>query len=289
MVTSIQNEHLRARIKHHGAELCSLKRSGSETEYIWQGDPKFWARHAPVLFPIVGRLKNDRYIVSGDSFKMGQHGFARDLLFREIEIRSDSATFEITDDNETIIGYPFRFRLELCYQLLEKLLRVRYVVTNRDEKRIFFSIGAHPAFNCPINSGETFEGYCLEFEKPESAVRHFLEKGLFNGETASVLSNRKDLKLSSSLFERDAMVFKGLKSDFVTLKHASGASSVKLEFRGFPFFGIWTKPGAPFVCLEPWFGLADRHDATGLLQEKEGIQSLEPGGRFQCQYHITVA
>lgn len=288
MDTKLSNAFLSAGIKHRGAELCSLRRAGSDTEYIWQGDPEYWARHAPVLFPIVGRLVDDRLNVSGDFYGMNQHGFARDLVFTRVELGADRAVFELTENESTLARYPFRFRLHVGYALQKDTLCVRYVVNNTDHRTLLFSIGGHPAFNCPIEPGESFEDYRLEFEKPEMADRHFLEGGLFSGETLSLLIGEQTLPLSPGLFERDAIVFKDLRSQHVTLRGPSPRRSVKLDFHGFPFLGIWTKPGASFVCLEPWCGLADHRDRRVDFSEKEGVLALETGKSFECHYEISV-
>jgi len=289
MVIELKNDTIKLALKRQGAEICSLKTVENETEYIWQADPAVWKRHAPVLFPVVGRLVNDRYTIGGESYQMSQHGFARDMDF-EIESQNDNAiTFSLCDNEKTRILYPFRFRLLIQYELKEKTVNVTYRVENSDDRRIWFSIGGHPAFNCPLKTGEQISDYFLEFEKEESRERFFLEGGLISGETSSFLNNERVFQLSPDLFDRDAVIIKNPTSSSVSLKSGNHEVGVKLTFPDFPYLGIWSKSGeAGFICLEPWFGITDPVGFSGEFKDKEGIQKLDQSESFESHFSITV-
>jgi galactose mutarotase-like enzyme len=249
-----------------------------------------WNRHAPILFPIVGRLRNNQYQWDGQSFSLSQHGFARDREFDYLDRSENSLTLALYADVETRRVYPFNFELRVTYTVADNSLEITYQVINRGEERMLFSIGAHPGFNCPLLPNETFEDYYLEFAQPETMERHLLEDGLFNGQTEPFLYRQQTLPLSRSLFEQDAVVVKNFKSQSLILKSNQHAHQVKVSFAGFPYLGIWTKNAAsPFLCIEPWYGLADRTDASGNLADKEGIISLKAGEQFRCRHTIEVS
>lgn len=285
----LENAQAKATFKLKGAELSSFIHKENGLEYIWQADPKVWGRHAPVLFPIVGKLKNDIYFYNNDMFHLSQHGFARDLEFELESSTKDELRFGLSHAEKTYEQYPFRFKLLICYKLKATTLTVSYEVYNEDDQLFLFSIGAHPAFRCPLIEGEKFEDYYLEFDETETLERHLLTHGLFDGTTALVMNDTNTLSLSYDLFEKDAIVFKKFKSSAISLKSNKAPYGVKLSFPGFPYLGIWTKEkGAPFVCIEPWYGLADPTGASGNLIEKEGIMGLEPAGEFDCHYQIEI-
>jgi galactose mutarotase-like enzyme len=284
VITSIQNQWLKVTSDSQGAELISLIKNNSE--YLWQADPRFWPRHAPILFPIVGKLENDQYQIGPSILSMSQHGFARDRKFTLAEEKPDGISYETRSDEQTLKIYPFQFALSVRYQLEGNKLIVLYSVKNIDHQRIWFSVGAHPGF-C-FGPGETFSDYVLKFDLKETAERHFLEKGIFSGKTERVLNNSDTLALSDRLFENDAVIFKYLKSEAVTVRHKSGHRDIRVAFRGFPYLGIWSKPGAPFVCIEPWHGIADTRGSGKDFREKEGMQSLGPDEIFDCHYTIEI-
>ena len=289
MTYKLNNATYAVAVNEHGAELSSFKNTVTNLEYIWQADPAVWARHAPVLFPIVGKLRNGEYHFGGQTYKLPQHGIARDLNFRLEEQTSNSLTFALNSSDRTLAVYPFSFRLEIKYQLTENTLAIFYKVQNTGEEHMLFSLGAHPAFNCPLLPGEAFTDYYLAFEKAETLSRYLLNEGLQNGQTEPVLTNQEKLPLQYELFEKDAIVLKGLTSEKITLQTNKHAHGLTFEFKGFPYFGIWTKErNAPFICLEPWHGIASHVDDSGELTEKEGIMNLPPGETFTCSYTIRV-
>ncbi len=283
----IYNQHLKAKFQSKGAELTSLIKIETGQEYIWQADPAHWGRHTPVLFPIVGRLKNDQFIHEGKSYAMSQHGFARDKEFALVNQSDSSITFSLLSSAETLEEYPFEFELCITYSLTENALTTKYEVKNAGKREMHFSIGGHPAFKCAMTLAGTRSDYHLLFDKEESAATHMLEDGTFNGETASILNSNR-LDITDDLFDQDALVFKNLNSSKVTLV-SKDRKWLTFDFNGFPYLGIWSKNRrSPFVCIEPWFGLADHKNHNGQLMDKEGINSLASSERFECQYSVAI-
>jgi len=283
----LENEYLTVRFKTEGAELTSVKDKKSGQEYIWQADPTVWSRHAPVLFPIVGRLKNDQYRLNGDTYSMKQHGFARDQDFSVLDQTKTQITFGLTASPTTQEQYPFNFVLDIRYTLRERTLEVFYQVINRDQVVMPFSIGAHPAFYCPAQQNQRLQEYHLAFKKPETLDRHLLNDGLRTGETKRMLTDEKVLPLHQQLFEADAIIFKNSASDQVSIvRQSDGKPIVTVQFAGFPYLGIWQKVGADFYCIEPWYGLADATEASGDLTTKEGIQKLSSNEQFEAVHQI---
>lgn len=287
---TLENAYAKASFKPKGAELCSFIHKENNKEYIWQADPKIWSRHAPVLFPIVGKLNNDTYEYNGQHYHLPQHGFARDMEFEVESSTSDELKFSLGYSEETLSRYPFKFRFVIGYRLKATTLTISYEVYNEDEQEpLYFSVGAHPAFRCPLSEKEELEDYYLEFNEKEVLQRYLLDKGAFNGEKEMVMDETNTLPLSYSLFEKDAIVFKQFKSNEIILKNNKSPHGVKMSFPGFPYLGIWTKgEGATFICLEPWYGLADAKSASGKLIEKEGIMNLNANEEFDCQYQIEI-
>lgn len=288
MVT-LKNDKLTVTIKTAGAELTSIKSNANQLEYLWQGGD-IWNRHAPLLFPIVGRLENNTYTIGKDEFQMSQHGFARDMEFED-ETESDTvASFVLRSDTETLEKFPFKFELRCIYILKGNQLTVRREVFNIDNKTILFSIGEHPGFNCPWKTGEKYEDYYLEFSQKETAGIVVLDEGLQTDKTTPYLKNESVIPLTKTLFDKDALVFKNLKSTSISLKNKVNKHSITMDFKGYPFLGIWSKPGTDkFVCLEPWQGIADTKGKNSEFKNKEGIIQLDPFMEFACQYTLTIA
>ena len=281
----------RAIFTTRGAELTSLRAPANGLEYIWPADPAVWARHAPVLFPLVGRLPDDAYHYEGRDYKLPQHGFARDQEFDVVRHSATELVFQLRHDEASRAVFPFAFELTITYTLHEALLTVRWDVRNpATDQPLLFSIGAHPAVRCPLLPGEVFEDYYFEFDHPVTLERHLLQGGLLTGETAPVLCEAQQLPLTYELFADDALVFKHYDFTRLTLRSRKSAHFVRFQFNGFPYLGLWTKgPGAGFVCVEPWHGIASSSGAPGDLRDKEGILTLEPGQLFSATYSIEVA
>lgn len=281
MQTTIQNEYLKITAKTAGAELTSVFSKTQNKELLWNANTDFWPRHAPVLFPIVGKLKNNTFAHQGKHYQLPQHGFARDNNFELEHQTENSLTFLLKSHAETLLKYPFDFELRLVYTLQNNQLHTQYVVKNTGTETQYFSIGAHPAFMCPLFENEKLEDYYLVFEKPETLDRHLLADGLFDYSTESVLSHQRELPLNESLFEKDAVVFKNMASEKVVLKSNKSNYTLEFTYSGFPHFGIWSKKDSGFLCLEPWCGYSDYVDASGEISEKIAIQSLVPQAIFE--------
>lgn len=278
----ITNEHLTATINPKGAELNSLK-DNTGREYIWEGDPAFWGKHSPVLFPIVGTLRNNSYLYEGQNYGMTRHGFARDNEFSVKQQDDTCVVFSFSSNEDTKRMYPFDFELELSYILNESTLHIYYTITNKGTGSMPFSIGAHPAFALPGN----FEDYSLVFENDEKPVSSQLESDLLSSKTFVLPVNNKVLPLHYELFENDALILKSHTSRSMKIAK-NGEAFLKVAFSDFPHLGIWTKENAPFVCIEPWLGYSDTENASGNITEKEAVTILSEGQQLRAGFSIII-
>lgn len=281
MIITLKNNKISASIDSLGAELIRLEKNNQN--YIWTVDETYWNKTSPILFPIVGRLKNDSYSINDQTYELPRHGFARNFVF-EIENKTEnSVVFVLKSNDETLKSYPFEFLLKLEYQLEENSLRMMYSVENKTNAIMPFSIGAHPAFSIE----DSFSNYSLQFNETEEFISYQLENEQFNNLFKKIHSENRQINLDYSLFEKDALVFKHLKSDELTLLK-NNKIILSVQFDGFPYLGIWTKPNAPFLCIEPWCGLADNVLHNGLIDEKEGMNFLEPNEVFSRNINIIL-
>ncbi|WP_126246495.1 aldose 1-epimerase family protein [Chitinophaga rhizosphaerae] len=284
-MTTIDNEILSVQISPKGAELQAIQRKDNHLEYLWSGDAAFWGKKSPVLFPIVGGLKNNQYRFNGKTYELGRHGFARDKIFELTEQTPHSATFVLTDDGDTLARYPFPFTLSIRYAVNDATLTVRYTVQNTGDQPMYFSIGAHPAFRVPLAEGTHYHDYALHFNAPENAALWPLSpEGQILDEPVAYFDNSQELPLTKELFLKDALVFKHLASNAISLRSDKTPHGLELRFPGFPYMGIWAAPNADFVCIEPWYGIADHVSASGDITRKEGIIELAPEAIFQREW-----
>lgn len=283
LITTISNSIVSVTIIHKGAELISFKRIDSNKEYIWEGNPDYWGKHSPILFPIVGTLKNNSYTYKNKSYELLRHGFARDMDFDLVSQNENGAIFSLSSSELTIDKYPFSFELRVIYTLKGSKLTIGYQIINKHSDAIPFSIGGHPAFALPKN----FDEYSLQFEADESLICYQLENDLLSEKTKQIDLLKNNLPLTYSLFENDALIFKELKSKQIRILE-SGIPFLNFTFNDFPNFGIWTKVKAPFICLEPWVGYSDILNTTGNILEKEGIQILEPNSLKEFNFSIEI-
>jgi len=283
----LENNFFKISINEKGAELTSIFRKDIQKELLWQADASYWNRHAPVLFPFVGKLKNDSFVWNNKSYTCGQHGFARDEPFSVMNQSEESVTLRLSNSQNTLQRFPFLFHLELRYTLIHSTLCCTYKVTNPGDEMMYFSIGAHPGFVCPLYENETLNNYSLMFNREEHLNRHLLTNGLFDLREEPVISG-KVLPLDEVLFTKDAVVLKNLHSHSVTLHSSAHPHRITVSFNEFPYLGIWKKPEARFICIEPWYGLADYTTHNGKLEEKEGIQSLKGNSIFEAAYNIEI-
>ncbi len=285
----LRNEFWSARISETGAELKSLASLSSGQEHIWHGDPAWWNGSAPVLFPVIGGLKDGRYTHEGRQYKLPSHGFARASEFTVTRSAAEEVELALRSSAKTREAYPFDFSLTVSFVLERSGLSARYRVQNTGSKRMYFSIGSHPAFVIPF-AGGVLENYYLVFEREETLSRWFFKDGMITaGKTEEMLENSRVLSFTRSSFDQGIMIFKHPRSRELTIANSRNARVLRVVTEGVPCLGIWTKPGsAPFLCIEPWHGIPDMSDASGNLAEKEGIMALEPRGTFTTGYRVEI-
>jgi len=279
---TLSNTVLSVSINPKGAELVSLKDDNGK-EYMWEANPEYWGKHSPVLFPIVGVLKDNSYTHNDKKYNLSRHGFARDMMFEIKEQFEDSVIFLLTADDSTKEKYPFDFELEVQYTLEDNNLYIDYTVVNMGDGDMPFSLGAHPAFALPND----FNDYSLEFEKDEELITHPLENELLTDRKIIYSVPEGILPLEYSLFKKDALVCKEIDSTYITIAE-NDEPFLRVTFPDFPHLGIWTKPDFPFLCIEPWQGYADSPSANGNLFEKEGMLVLEEGSEITKTLTIEI-
>jgi galactose mutarotase-like enzyme len=285
---TIEDQQLRINIHPKGAELQSIFHKGLQTEYMWSGDP-VWAKHSPLLFPIVGTLKDNTYYFEDKAYHLSRHGFARDQEFAVESQSPDSITFLLRSDDAIRAVFPFEFELRVIYHLVPQGFTTTYRIENPAQTPLYFSVGGHPAFRVPLAAGTAYTDYYLEFDQPEDAPRWPISKdGLIEHDPQALLVNAKTIPLTKELFAKDALVMKGLRSSGITLRSSRTERGLKMTFPGFPFLGIWAAPGADFVCIEPWCGIADSVDSNQQWTTKEGINRLEARGTFERTWTLTL-
>ena len=282
----IENDQLVVIVSEKGAELQSIKLNA--IEYLWQADPNYWAKHSPVLFPIIGELKDGKYIFDNKEYHLPRHGFARDKMFEAKQTSSNSAIFTLRSNADTLSVYPFQFILRIQYEIKQHTLYCSYMVQNINEKDMYFSVGGHPAFNVPLNGKLQYEDYTLAFNKDTALKRFLLDNGLANDKTETLELDDKKLHLKSSLFYNDAIVLKHINSDKIKLYSDKDPHGLTFTFEGFPYFGIWAAKDAPFVCLEPWCGIADNIHHNYQLKNKEGINQLAAGATWKRTWSVEL-
>lgn len=286
----ISNEKITIQVDSMGAELKSLKSVAQGREYMWQADPAYWKRTSPVLFPFVGGLKNGVYRTKGEEFPMGQHGFARDM---EFQLKSQVATeiwFRLESNEETLTKYPYPFALEIGYELVGCTVVVKWRVKNPGQETMYFSIGGHPGFLCPIDAGRKQTEYQILFDRKDQVVSSCIENGLINGKTNVYKLQDGYLPVTEHLFDGDALVIENHQAQSVALAGPDGKAYLTVAFDA-PLFGVWSPPGknAPFICIEPWYGRCDSVDFAGELKEREWGQELAAGAEFTAEYKITIS
>lgn len=283
MVHYIENEFLTVGVKEYGCELTSVKSKKDGYEFLWQGDEKIWYGQSPILFPIVGRLIEDKYSLNGTEYEMPKHGFARKTDWTLLEKDEDSMSFILSESEDTLKKYPYAFDLIVTFSLEDNKLRVNHAVVNKNDTVMYFSLGAHPAFNCKI--GDT-----LRFDEKEtlSSEKIDLVHSLRLPETFSVLDNATDIIITEHIFDEDALILHGVKSQHISLIKQNDSHTVKFDLGGSPYLGIWAKPGAPYVCIEPWCGVNDSQEKKPDLSLKDGINALPAEDVFNYAWEVEL-
>lgn len=290
MQAVLENEELKVTINYFGAELSSIVKKENNAEYMWNADEKFWKRSAPVLFPFVGSLKNKEFLYEDSAYPMGQHGFARDMEFSLVSNDGKQAWFSLSSDDTTYEKYPFAFTLEIGYLLTGHTLKVIWKVVNEDEKPMYFSIGGHPAFMCPLNGEGKQTDYFIAFDTDKDLTYSKLsENGLVYKKDNVLPTNGGTMQVTEHLFDEDALVVEGNQAHRVSLCKPDGKPYLTVSFDA-PLFGLWSpaKKGAPFICIEPWYGRCDSEEFTGTLEEREYGHCLDARENFEAAYDIIV-
>lgn len=291
MNVTLTNDVLSVVISTHGAELQSIVNIRTGEQYLWQGDSAFWGRRSPVLFPIVGSVWNGEYRMDGNVYRLGQHGFARDMEFAVVDSAEENeAWFTLVSDDSTMKLYPRSFRLDIGYALVGERIEVMWRVHNTDTKEMVFQIGAHPAFNYPdFNASDPVHGYFCLGETGPLQTQLVAEKGCIGDETADIALDAEGmLPITATTFECDALVIGDSKVHRVSLLSKKREPYVTLFFDA-PLVGLWSKSAAaPFVCIEPWWGRADRVGFCGEFAERQHVNSLAPGETFSASYLILI-
>lgn len=292
MQFDLKNSTVCAKVDTRGGELVSLV-GADGVERIWEGDPRYWSGRNPILFPIIGSLREGKTILKGKSYEMGRHGFARRSEFAAVETAADHVVLELRESEETLRQYPYRFVLRVTHALVENGFATSFAVYNSGDEPMPFCIGGHTAFRCPLLDGERFEDYQLLFDKTETAssLRLNAEGNLMHGERFPVLENTKSYALDHRVFdERDTLIFDSLASRGVELRHRGSGHGVRIEFEDYPMFAVWTKPNgnAPYICLEPWQGCAAVDNESGRFEDKPCCYTLQPQQEKCFTYTVII-
>ena len=291
MLYSLENDQLCVQVRSYGAELRSIKERADETEYLWDGNPTWWKYSSPVLFPIVGKLQDGKYRVDGQEYELPGHGFGRISEYELVKKEQDYIEFALKWSEDTLKVYPWKFQLNIAYALKDNEVEVIWKVQNLDDKEMIYSIGAHTAFRCPLVQGEEFSDYYLSFNQAEDNVNMPLnDKGQFLTTPGQAHLQGQTLDLNYEMFKGDALAYKALKSDEVTICSHKNAKKVTMSAKDYPFWGFWTpaQGGAPFLCLEPWQGHADYEGFSGEFKDREGSLTLAAGETQSFHYTIKI-
>ena len=285
----LENDFIKVHVNFKGAELSSLVNKITGFEHLWQADPSVWGFHSPNLFPIVGSCINNELLINGIKYPIKRHGFARHSLFELVHQSAYEAKFRLVYSESSLEVFPYKFAFEISYSIKDSKLAINYQVQNLDNRTMHFSLGAHPAFNIPFYQNEQLSDYYIEFSDDDCLEKHLLDgSGYFTHQTQNVKLVSNKLQLTPDLFKSDALVFKKLKSREVRLKSYKSTNYLTVSFPDFTSLGIWAPLGAPFVCIEPWLGYADRQGELEEFSRKEGILSLDSSKSFKAEYIIGL-
>ena len=290
-IYELTNGVISAKVRTQGAELISLRKNSTGQEYMWSGNPEYWSRVSPVLFPFVGKLKEQQYTYKGTIYQPKPHGFARDMCFDVVESETDRVVMQITDTDQTMQVYPFRFIFRIEYKLEGETLKVSFSVKNEGEEQMHFSLGAHPGFACPLHEGEQRRDCYIGFDNVEKLNSRSVDisTGLVNDDYRVYPLDDGLLSITDNLFANDALVLEKQGITTVTLYNKNKKPYLSLKMEA-PVYGIWSaaKEGAPFICIEPWFGRCDATNFVGDLENREYQNCLEPGRYFESGYIVTI-
>ncbi len=291
MEFTIENKWIKATAVTRGAELISIVSKDSGTEFLWQGKSERWEGKSPVLFPIIASVENDRYMIEEQIFRLGLHGFAMHREFELVSKEPDSLIFSLHYDDDTLGVYPYKFILRVSYILHEKEIKTTYSVKNLDDKNIWFCIGGHPTFACPLDERLDFTDYFLKFEQKETTPRHLMTGPLMNGETEDFLQEQDVIPLKKELFKENAVILKNLRSKWIDLRSHKDPKTVRLSIEGYPHLGIFSFAESEedkYICIEPWHGIPGVKGKEMDFRDKEGIIQLDPGSSYSMDFTISI-
>lgn len=285
----LNNKKLSVRIESFGAELVGIEDIVTKNEYIWQKNPKYWGKSSPILFPFVGSFLNKKYQYEGKEYTIEtRHGFARDNEFEIYNKGENFIEFDFKYSKSTLEIYPFKFRLFIRYTLKDRSLEITYRVKNLGENEMYFSFGAHPAFNIILDSRREYEDYYIEFDENEMGNSKVLKDGFIVPNKSKKIFEGNKLDLKKDIFINDALIFEKTNSRLIYLKNKKNNESIKFQFRNFRYLAFWNVPGSKFICFEPWDGITDYINSSKELKEKIGIERLQINREKKYDIIITV-
>lgn len=288
----LKNKYLSVKINELGGELNSVKDKVYNLEYIWQAKEDIWPNHSPVLFPIIARLFDGKYYVDGREYRLEKHGIAPSSYFNVVDVEKNFVKLQLKYDELSLTKYPYKFNFNIMYKLDDNKLNVGFYVENLDDKDIYFSVGGHPAFNCPLFKDEKMEDYFIQFKDKERLETYVMDDNIkMLTKKKQIVGDKIDkLQIGYQLFEKDTVIFEDIKKKMISLKSKNHNKEIRIKFDDFPYLAIWSKrkPNGlhPFVCIEPWYGLPDFNDGPYELSQKPGITRLKKSQSFSCSYSI---
>ncbi len=286
MLKTLKNDFLTIQVDSLGAELKTII-DKDQISRLHDGNPQFWARRSPILFPIISRFADQKYTYKNQEYRIPTHGFARNKEFVEYQQTANSLTYLLEDDEETFLCYPFHFQFFVTYVLFQNAIEVSFKVKNTGNEKMYYMVGGHPAFKAPLYPNEKYDDYYLEFEKVETVEKTKLNGNYLSAETEPFLNQQKIIPLKYKMFNPDAFVMKGLASNYIELKSKKNPKKIRFYFKEFEKLALWAplKVNAPFVCFEPWNGISKKYV---LSLEEKGLLELEPNQEFECSYTIEI-
>lgn len=290
MLHTIENNKLICTIESKGAEIRSLKNKETGEEYIWQIDNSIWGSSAPILFPAIGKIKEDKIVFEGKEFTMPKHGIIRnneDLSFKQNQI--SKCTFSLTSSEKTQQQYPFKFSFSVEFEIIEQRLIMTYNIENRDAIPMYFTCGGHTAYACPLNEHTSLSDYLIEFPSQETLYSNVIGiSGLLTHHKHKIENSDNKLPLSNTLFDKDALIFSNIKYDRIRLRKKNNKKGIIVRFIGYPNLALWSKPYADFICVEPWLGLPDLENESTDITKKSTYRSIEPGAKFSIAIETEI-
>lgn len=286
---TLENDYLNVNINILGAELSGLTDKRDGVEHMWEAAPEFWPRHAPILFPCIGESKGGKINVDNTEYTMARHGFVRNEIFTVTYQSISKLELQLTSNDKTRVHFPFDFAFTVKYELQGNKLIQSFKVDNIGATEMGFQLGGHPAFAVPFKTGEKYDDYEICFDSSQTLNRHLLtDKGLYSGETRLFMKNVDRFNLAYKLFQEDALVFKNISSKQVWIQNKYRGKRLQVDYQQFPHLGIWSIPGADYVCIEPWIGCADFADQPTDFFSKDSLLVLQPLQTFNASFTISI-